>query len=208
MHISLCTLAHRKKTRKGQWPCNMLIMVLEIIGHQSDIFKSEPVWRHCKYLMDGCTLRIRGMCARSDGPWKTERPVAQTLLVRLLHLTCANFPYPVAGLFSCFIQILLVNLTYKHTCANFPCPVILLCYADSSCPPPTYIHVPIFSILYFSLVLYRFFLWTSCAHTCVNYFVCFSSTLLLQGKASLRDTFALFRLFLCGMIFKYCKYCI
>ena len=183
MHISLCTLAHRKKTRKGQWPCNMLIMVLEIIGHQSDIFKSEPVWRHCKYLMDGCTLRIGGMCARSDGPWKTERPVAQTLLVRLLHLTCANFPYPVAGLFSCFIQILLVNLTYKHTCANFPCPVILLCYADSSCPPPTYIHV--------SITLYAFL------QPC--YF---------RGKASLRDTFALFRFFLCGMIFKYCKYCI
>ena len=102
--------------------------------------------RHCKYLMDGCTLRIRGMCARSDGPWKTERPVAQTLLVRLLHtsymcqfplpcswlillfytdssckphihLTCANFPQPV--LFSCFMQI----LTYIHTCANFLCPV-------------------------------------------------------------------------------------
>ena len=68
--------------------------------------------------MDGCTLRIGGMCARSDGPWKTERPVAQTLLVRLLHLTCANFPYPVAGLFSCFMTRNRMRVAIQSGCVT------------------------------------------------------------------------------------------
>ena len=122
----------------------MVDTVLKIIGFTHlDIFKSEPVSRHCRYFMDGCTLRIQGMCARSEGPWKTARAVAQTLLVRL---------------------------------------------------QPTYMHVPIYHPVAgwrpaYSLVLYGFLLWTSCAHTCVNYFVWFSPTFLFQGESKSKRFF-------------------
>ena len=156
----------QNETRKGQWPCTMHIMVdtvLEITIWHFQVWASLTKSRHCKYLMDGCTLRIRGMCARSDGPWKTERPVAQTLLVRLLHTSyMCQFPLPcIILLFFLYRFFLGTSPTYIYVPISPALYYSLVLYRFFLGTSPSHKHVPIFPALYYSLVLCRFFLWTS-----------------------------------------------
>ena len=124
--------------------------------------------------MDGCTLRIRGMCARSDGPWKTERPVAQTLLVRLLHTSyMCQFPLP------CIILLFYTDSSWEphlHTnMCQFPLPcswLILLFCTDSSCELHLHTNMCQFSLL---CIILLFYVGSSCEphlhtiQTCANF---------------------------------------